>query len=198
MYSYEKRNQHDVMQIHLSVFSLVVTQLWRPLSVEVPLITWIKHFLESNVSEVLPPLCGVLADLLRAASTGPAFEPHLLVLGGPTAALNLGEASCLSYETPHPAARTKRQMRTINLCKPSEEHLLQIKQPSLHSYWLLLAEKKTAKLGIGSWVGEAKNGTLGWGLSTLRNLIGRSPADWWLLTSRSSCSHAHLKEGQTS
>lgn len=48
------------------------------------------------------------ADLAKAASTGPAFEPPLLVLGGPSAAPNSGETSCPACETLHPAEGTHR------------------------------------------------------------------------------------------
>lgn len=57
----------------------------------------------------------MLADLPRVASTGPAFEPPLLVPDGPTAALNPGGTSCLTCETLHPAAKTQRQKSHVNL-----------------------------------------------------------------------------------
>lgn len=66
-----------------------------------------KCLLESNISELFPSLCGMLADLSWVASTGSAFEPHLLGPGGPSVVPNLDETSCLACETPHPAARTE-------------------------------------------------------------------------------------------
>lgn len=149
---------------------------------------------ESKVSELLPPLWGVLADLPRAASTGPAFEPPLLVPDGPTAALNPGETSCLTCETHHPAARTQRQKSHVNLYKNTETFTAGRFSHLLHSYWLLLTEQKTAKLWIGSWVWEAEYGTLGLGLSALCDLVGWSAADRRLLIGWSSCSHRHLQE----
>lgn len=64
----------------------------------------------------------------------------------------------------------------------------------MHSYWLLLAEEKTAKLWIGSWVREAEDGTLRRCLSTLCDLVGWSAANWRLLVGWYGCSHCHLKE----
>lgn len=163
----------------------------------------ISRLLELQVSELLPPPWWVLADLPRAASTGPAFEPPLLVSDGPTAALNPGETSCLPCETRYPAAKTQRQKSNINLYRNSRRavtvrwssmrHSLQGHSLShlLHSYWLLLAEEKTAKLGIGSRVWEAEYGALGRGLC---DLVGWSAADRLLLVSWSGCSHCHLKE----
>lgn len=148
---------------------------------------------ESHVSELPPSLWGVLADLPMAASTGPAFGPPLLVPDGPTAALNPGETSCLACETPHPAAETQKQKSHVNFYKISQQSSYCMRH-LLHSYWLLLAEKKTAELRIGSWVCEAEYRTLGLGLSALCDLVGWSTADWRLLVGWSSCSHRHLKE----
>lgn len=64
------------------------------------------------------------------------------------------------------------------------------------SYWLLLAEEETAQLWIGSWVWKAEHGTLGWGLSTLSDLVGRSSCDRRLLIRCAGCSHRHLDEKQ--
>lgn len=138
----------------------------------------------------------MLSDLLRAASTGPAFEPPLLVSDGPTA-LNPGETSCLACETLHPAAKTRRQKRHVNLYKNSAvtvRHSAERPDILMHSYWLLLAEEKTAKLWIGSWVREAEDGTLRRCLSTLCDLVGWSAANWRLLVGWYGCSHRHLEE----
>lgn len=57
----------------------------------------------------LSPLWRLFADLAWVASTGLAFEPPLLVLGGPTVVLGLGETSCPACEEPLPAAGTQTQ-----------------------------------------------------------------------------------------
>lgn len=150
-----------------------------------------------------------LVDLPTAASTAPAFEPPLLALSGPTAVLNPGETSCPACETPRLAAKTKRKKRdklTLLTCR----HELHIKvlrhfwglstgvggstkdRSVCVSYWLLLAEEKTAKLRIGSRVWKPQYRTLRWGLSTLCNLVGWSTIDWWLLVCWYSCSQCHL------
>lgn len=64
---------------------------------------------QSQRSDFSSRSVGALSDLLRAASTGPAFEPPLLVLDGPTAAPNSGAASCLACETLHPAAKAQTE-----------------------------------------------------------------------------------------
>ena len=112
----------------------------------------------SVMSKLLPPLLGVLADLPRAASTGPAFEPPLLVWDGPVAALS-GETSCSTCGTLHPAVETQRQKSHVNLDKKSTySHLITNEtrvdslRHLLRSHRLLLAEEETAELWIGSWV----------------------------------------------
>lgn len=64
------------------------------------------------------------------------------------------------------------------------------------SYRLLLAKEQAAQLWIGSRVGEAEDGTLRRGLSTLRHLVGWSSANWWLLIGWYGCSHRHLEEAR--
>lgn len=139
---------------------------------------------------------GELTDLPRAASTGPAFEPPLLVQSGPTAALNPGETSCLACETPHPAVkhRDRVMLKAVSHLITHETVTAGSNSHSLHSYRLLLAEEKAAKLWIGSRVREAQYGTLRRGLSRLCDLVGWSAADRWLLVVRSGCSHRHLRE----
>lgn len=65
------------------------------------------------------------------------------------------------------------------------------------SYRLLLAEEQAAQLRIGSWVGEAEDGTRRRALSTLRHLVGWSSANWRLLIGWYGCSHRHLEEARS-
>lgn len=138
----------------------------------------------------------VFADLSLAASTGPAFEAHLLASSGPAVVLNLGGTSCLACETPRSAAETQR----VNLSWRGRGLTWQTFVSQRDVCWiyrLLLTEQEAAKLRVGSRVREAKYGALRLGLTALSHLVGRSYADRRLLIGWSCRSHRHLKTCRT-
>ena len=66
----------------------------------------------------------MLSDLLRVASTGPAFEPPLLVSDGPAAVPGPDETSCPACEKLRSAAEARRKRRRVNIYRDSQRSKL--------------------------------------------------------------------------
>lgn len=153
-----------------------------------------KCLLESNISELFPSLMGCLLTChglpplaLHLSPTSWGLVDHLL------------SQTLVRHHAWHVRHPTLLQGQRRTTVSESSIYYKAIHSNSwlVHSYWLLLAEKETAKLWIGSWICEAKDGTLGRGLSASRNLIRWSATDGRLLIGWSGGSHCHLKERHT-